>query len=178
MPKPKRLLLAIFASSLGRNDSGCFALVHEFQPWVLGPRVLAVGRRLSGFRLRNSRLALALILLALPLFSLTRAYVGAPRAYALPSDNLNFQARLETSTGSIAADGYYDIQFNLYSASTGGSSLWMKPTATTLALVSVPVLWVPTTAVSESPTATSVSTLARSLVSPALSLGTSSSISP
>ncbi|MGB4800469.1 MAG: hypothetical protein WBP03_03045 [Candidatus Saccharimonadales bacterium] len=124
MPKPKRLLLAIFASSLGRNDSGCFALVHEFQPWVLGPRVLAVGRRLSGFRLRYPRLALVLVLLALPLFSLTRAYVGAPRAYALPSDNLNFQARLETSTGSIAADGYYDIQFNLYSASTGGSSLW------------------------------------------------------
>ncbi|MGB4800464.1 MAG: peptidase G2 autoproteolytic cleavage domain-containing protein [Candidatus Saccharimonadales bacterium] len=86
--------------------------------------VVSLAHRLSPSTLRNSRLALVLVLLALPLFSLTRAYVGAPRAYALPSDNLNFQARLETSTGSIAADGYYDIQFNLYSASTGGSSLW------------------------------------------------------
>jgi hypothetical protein len=88
--------------------------------------VVSLAHRLSPSTLRNSRLALVLVLLALPLFSLTRAYVGAPRAYALPSDNLNFQARLETSTGSIAADGYYNLEFKLYSASIGGTALWTE----------------------------------------------------
>jgi len=46
-------------------------------------------------------------------------------ASAIATNNtVNFQARLEGAGGNIAADGLYNIQFNLYSASSGGSSLW------------------------------------------------------
>jgi len=45
---------------------------------------------------------------------------------AVVSDNLNFQARLETSNGAIANDGNYNIEFNIYNASSGGTSLWTE----------------------------------------------------
>jgi hypothetical protein len=67
-----------------------------------------------------------LSLLLLPLFFLTRGGTGVPHAYAATSDNLNFQARLETAAGAIAPDGYYNIQFKLYDASTGGTLLWTE----------------------------------------------------
>jgi hypothetical protein len=105
--KLKRLLLALRVHSLGRTDSGRFGL--------FGP---------LGFRLRKTRSVLGLVLLALPLFFLTRA--NTAHVSALPSDNLNFQARLESNTGAITADGYYNIEFNLYSASTGGTALWTE----------------------------------------------------
>ncbi|MGB4967094.1 MAG: hypothetical protein WBO35_02725 [Candidatus Saccharimonadales bacterium] len=109
MKKLKRLLLALRVHSLGRTDSGRFGL---FGLWPLG------------FRLRKTRFVLGLVLLALPLFFLTR--VNTAHVSALASDNLNFQARLESNTGAITADGYYNIEFNLYSASTGGTALWTE----------------------------------------------------
>ncbi|MEO6513161.1 MAG: hypothetical protein ABIO22_00620, partial [Candidatus Saccharimonadales bacterium] len=39
---------------------------------------------------------------------------------------VNFQARLESTTGAIAPDGNYNIRFKLYNASTGGSALWTE----------------------------------------------------
>lgn len=45
---------------------------------------------------------------------------------AATSDNINFQARLQNTTGSIAPDGYYNIQFKLYDALSGGSLLWTE----------------------------------------------------
>ena len=78
-------------------------------------------------RLRSRNFALLVFtLLLLPLFFLTRGYTGVPRAYAATSDNLNFQARLETSAGAIAADGYYNLQFKLYDAASGGTLLWTE----------------------------------------------------
>ncbi len=77
----------------------------------------------------------SLILFLLPLLTYTRAYLpasltrlglGTQTAYAATSDNLNFQARLETSAGAIAADGYYNLEFKLYDASTGGTLLWTE----------------------------------------------------
>jgi hypothetical protein len=56
--KLKRLLLALRVHSLGRTDSGRFGL---FGLWALG------------FGLRKTRFVLGLVLLALPLFFLTRA---------------------------------------------------------------------------------------------------------
>jgi parallel beta-helix repeat protein len=67
-----------------------------------------------------------LSLLLLPLFFLTRGGTGVPHAYAATSDNLNFQARLETAAGAIAPDGYYNVQFKLYDASTSGTLLWTE----------------------------------------------------
>jgi TM2 domain-containing membrane protein YozV len=67
-----------------------------------------------------------LFLLLLPLFFLTRGGTGVPHAYAATSDNLNFQARLETAAGAIAPDGDYNIQFKLYDALSGGTLLWTE----------------------------------------------------
>jgi hypothetical protein len=41
-----------------------------------------------------------------------------------PSSTLNFQARLLGSSGAIVADGFYNVEFKLYNASSGGSALW------------------------------------------------------
>ncbi|MDQ3094107.1 MAG: right-handed parallel beta-helix repeat-containing protein, partial [bacterium] len=56
------------------------------------------------------------------------AYFGANtnQAYAAPTNNLNFQARLQTASGGIVPDGFYNIQFNLYDVNSGGSSLWTE----------------------------------------------------
>jgi hypothetical protein len=50
-------------------------------------------------------------------------------ATAASADQLNFQARLQTAGGAIVPDGYYNIEFKLYSASTGGTALWTEPYA-------------------------------------------------
>ncbi len=54
------------------------------------------------------------------LFSL----LGPKQAAAATSSTINFQARLESSGGSIAPDGNYDITFHLFNSSTavGGTS--------------------------------------------------------
>src|SRR5580704_10768359 len=41
---------------------------------------------------------------------------------AATSSNVNFQARLENSTGSIANDGTYNVEFKLYNASSSSGS--------------------------------------------------------
>lgn len=43
-----------------------------------------------------------------------------------PSSTLNFQARLLGSSGAIVPDGYYNVQFKLYNAASGGSALWTE----------------------------------------------------
>lgn len=48
------------------------------------------------------------------------------KVQAATNNNLNFQARLQTAGGALAADGYYNIEFKLYSASSGGSALWTE----------------------------------------------------
>ena len=110
MTKPKPRLLAIFARILSRFT------VRDFV--------------VSATRIARPQLAVGLVLLALPLFSLTHVgtYVGVgnDHAYAATSDNLNFQARLETAAGAIAADGYYNLEFKLYTTTSGGSALWTE----------------------------------------------------
>lgn len=50
---------------------------------------------------------------------------------AATNTTINFQARLLTNTGSLVADGYYNVEFKLYSAPTGGSALWTETRTTT-----------------------------------------------
>ncbi len=73
----------------------------------------------------------AVFAIALSWAALTPASVAS----AATSNTLNFQARLETSSGSIVADGDYNVEFKLYdTASTGGTAqgvctggcLWME----------------------------------------------------
>lgn len=48
------------------------------------------------------------------------------RGTAATNSTLNFQARLQNASGGIVADGYYNIEFKLYAASSGGSALWTE----------------------------------------------------
>jgi hypothetical protein len=53
--------------------------------------------------------------------------VAVPRkTEAATADTVNFQAKLMTAAGAIAPDGNYNVEFNLYNTSTGGSSLWTE----------------------------------------------------
>ncbi len=47
------------------------------------------------------------------------------------SDTLNFQARLLTSSGSVAPDGVYNVEFKLYDQESGGTELWTETRLTT-----------------------------------------------
>ena len=73
-----------------------------------------------GYALRRISLFLVLFVLLLTgVFSYTR--VGTQEtAYAATSSNLNFQARLLTSSGNTVPDGYYNLEFKLYDTSATG----------------------------------------------------------
>ena len=45
-------------------------------------------------------------------------------AKAAPNNTINFQARLLSNTGAVAPDGYYNVEFKLYDAVSGGTLLW------------------------------------------------------
>ena len=65
-------------------------------------------------------------LMTVTLSVLYLSFVTPPKAYATTSNTLNFQARLESSSGAIAPDGTYNIEFKLYSVSSGGSAEWTE----------------------------------------------------
>jgi hypothetical protein len=52
--------------------------------------------------------------------------VNSSRADATTSDYINFQARLENSSGAIVPDGNYNVEFKLYNSASGGSALWTE----------------------------------------------------
>lgn len=51
---------------------------------------------------------------------------GSPGAGAVTSSTLNFQGRLLSNTGGLVSDGSYNIEFNLYTAASGGVSQWTE----------------------------------------------------
>ena len=80
-----------------------------------------------GVQRRRFSAVLASLAIGLSLFAtIAGNAVHQPTAYAAPADTINFQARLQTASGAIVPDGNYNIQFKLYSASTGGSALWTE----------------------------------------------------
>ncbi|MGH7234299.1 MAG: hypothetical protein ACREF7_02535, partial [Candidatus Saccharimonadales bacterium] len=69
----------------------------------------------------------ASIALLFVVFGLFNLLVSSPLASAATANNsINFQARLEQANGAIVADGSYNIEFNLYTVSSGGSTLWTE----------------------------------------------------
>lgn len=56
----------------------------------------------------------------------TRLGLKPATAEAATSNNLNYQARLLRANGSLVPDGYYNLEFKLYSAASGGSALWTE----------------------------------------------------
>ena len=60
-------------------------------------------------------------------FSLLALNLKTPgQAYAATQSTINFQARLQAANGAIVPDGNYNVEFKLYSASSGGSALWTE----------------------------------------------------
>lgn len=52
---------------------------------------------------------------------------ATPVAHAAQlNKTVNFQARLQTAAGGIVPDGDYNVEFKLYSASSGGTALWTE----------------------------------------------------
>ena len=76
------------------------------------------------------RLKPVLFVVALTLFSLTSVsglfLYTRGKAQGATSSTLNFQARLLSNTGALVADGTYNIQFNLYTVATAGSTQWTE----------------------------------------------------
>ena len=73
----------------------------------------------------RARLSACVTVLALSLALFASLAHPAP-TNAATSDTVNFQAKLMTSAGAIAADGYYNVEFKLYSVNTGGTALWTE----------------------------------------------------
>lgn len=48
------------------------------------------------------------------------------KALAATSSTINYQARLLTNTGALVPDGFYNVEFKLYSASAGGTAQWTE----------------------------------------------------
>ena len=77
--------------------------------------------------LRYKGAVFAIVSLFVPLSVLFAGLSLRPQtALATTSSYLNFQARLLNSSGSPVADGTYNIQFNLYTVSSGGSTEWTE----------------------------------------------------
>ncbi|HSX17041.1 MAG TPA: hypothetical protein VLH86_02990 [Patescibacteria group bacterium] len=72
--------------------------------------------------LRSSKPALALFVMVLAMLSTFAVGIRSPQpAIAATSNGINFQARLMSNTGGIVPDGYYNVEFKIYNASSGGT---------------------------------------------------------
>jgi hypothetical protein len=70
--------------------------------------------------------AYRVILLTLLVLSSVISVLIPNPAQAATSNQLNFQGRLLTATGSLVPDGTYNMEFNLYYVSSGGSTQWTE----------------------------------------------------
>ena len=52
--------------------------------------------------------------------------VNPGKTAAATNGTINFQARLMTSAGAITPDGTYNVEFNLYTVSSGGTTAWTE----------------------------------------------------
>ena len=92
------------------------------KPTPSKPGLFSVARKQFG-RLRGIAVSISIALVFTVLYF---ASVTPPVASAATNNTLNFQARLETAAGGIVPDGNYDVEFKLYSASSGGSAEWTE----------------------------------------------------
>jgi hypothetical protein len=88
-------------------------------------RAYTRGRIGGNSKFKSSSLITAFILFVLAV-SFGYNLVHPATSFATTSDTLNFQARLESSSGAIAPDGNYNIEFKLYNAASGGTALWTE----------------------------------------------------
>ncbi len=79
---------------------------------------------LVSYALRQAYVMRGLFAVALVLTSLFFSFIH--HTSAATTSTLNFQARLESNTGAIVPDGYYNIEFKLYNVSSAGTALWTE----------------------------------------------------
>lgn len=80
-------------------------------------------------RTRNLKRIAVVASISVLFASVYLCYGGTSTAYAATNANdstVNFQARLMTASGAIVPDGCYNVEFNLYTASSGGSAIWSE----------------------------------------------------
>lgn len=84
---------------------------------------VAVRRRIARLQAIFAFFVFAMVIVTsvLGVFSYTREGANAAAA-----STLNFQGRLMSATGNLVADGNYNIQFNLYTTATGGTTQWTE----------------------------------------------------
>jgi hypothetical protein len=96
------------------RTSHIFVRTHSI-PEQTGKRVHFVVARFALFALA-----------ALTLSSVVIQYTRNASVSAATNNTINFQARVLTAAGAVVPDGAYNVQFNLYSASSGGAAMWTE----------------------------------------------------
>lgn len=74
-------------------------------------------------------LGVVLVLAVSPLLGFVYTYTRggeSARVHAATTSTLNFQARLQSASGSLVADGNYSVQFKLYDAVSAGTNEWTE----------------------------------------------------
>ena len=82
------------------------------------------------FRGRNPRIAVLFVTASVSILLACFAFLSSPHASAVPT-TMNFQGRLSDASGNIMPDGLYNMQFRLFTVSTGGSATWTETRETT-----------------------------------------------
>ena len=111
-PRVGRNLRAKVISDNFKKSALTFALFNLLQ------NVVRNSLNLAKSTLLYKKAILVIALLLIPGSVLLAGFNNPPHAYAAPNKTLNFQGRLLTNTGGLVADGYYNIEFKLYNATT------------------------------------------------------------
>ncbi len=118
--KPQNTVLYKFAFRHIRGQKGQLANAFRQIPDLMG--YLACTLRGNNHLKGMYSVVFALVVCAVSIF-------GQPAITHAATPTLNFQARLESSTGAIAPDGNYNVQFKLYEGGTtsgGGTNVWTE----------------------------------------------------
>lgn len=82
------------------------------------------------FRGRVSHLAVPFVTATVSILLACFAFVTTQTVSAVPT-TMNFQGRLADTSGNIMPDGLYNMQFRLFTVSTGGTATWTETRETT-----------------------------------------------
>jgi hypothetical protein len=140
------ILLACFAFPIVRRTSQSATRRSRLRHWLQRiPHTfplrysLTVGKlplppflkeNLHGISLYNKRVAASAFVFSLFLLTSALYLLPSPSASAAPT-TMNFQGRLSDATGNIMPDGLYNMQFRLFTVSSGGSATWTETRETT-----------------------------------------------
>ena len=136
MPKPNLTSRAVFVNALNLKHNAIgrvfFAVLNGLHatPVIFYTRIRVCLRasrsRAYNVMIRRSLKQAGSVLMLGVILATGLAVTLVKPANAVASTTLNFQAKLEGADGAIAPDGNYNVEFKLYSASTGGTALWTE----------------------------------------------------